>query len=119
MSNTNMELNIDLLMQQGLSAHQTGKLQEAETCYKNILQNQSNHPHANHNLGILSISLNNSKNALTFFKRAIQSNPYIEQFWASYISTLINEGQFIDAKKAIKKAQKKPLNLYHYSVTRY
>ena len=107
MSNTNMELNIDLLMQQGLSAHQTGKLQEAETCYKNILQNQSNHPHANHNLGILSISLNNSKNALTFFKKAIQSNPYIEQFWASYISTLINEGQFIDAKKAIKKAKRK------------
>ena len=35
-----MELNIDLLLQQGVSAHQAGNLQEAERCYKNILQTQ-------------------------------------------------------------------------------
>jgi hypothetical protein len=54
-----MEPNIEQLMQQGISAHQARKLQEAERCYKNILQTPSTHPHANHNLGILFVSLNN------------------------------------------------------------
>jgi len=105
-----MELNIDQLMQQGISAHQAGKLQEAESCYKNVLQTQSTHPHANHNLGILSVSLNNSENALSLFKRAIQANPNIEQFWMSYISTLTKECQFDNAKQALKKAKKKGLS---------
>jgi thioredoxin-like negative regulator of GroEL len=56
-----MELNIDLLLQQGVSAHQAGNLQEAERCYKNILQTQSTHPHANHNLGALYVSINKSE----------------------------------------------------------
>ena len=63
-----MKPSIEKLMQQGISAHQAGRLQEAEKYYKNILQNQSNHPHANHNLGILSVSLNNSDNALNSSK---------------------------------------------------
>ena len=107
MKGMNMELNIERLMQQGISAHQAGKLQEAENCYKNILQTQSTHPDANHNLGVLSVSLNNSKNALALFKKALQANPNVEQFWTSYISTLINELKFVDAKQAIKKAKRK------------
>ena len=104
-----MKPSIEKLMQQGISAHQAGRLQEAEKYYKNILQNQSNHPHANHNLGILSVSLNNPDNALNLFKRAIHANPNIDQFWMSYISTLIKEHQFDDAKQALKKAKKKGL----------
>tara|TARA_B110000503_G_scaffold90844_1_gene137303 strand:- start:118 stop:267 length:150 start_codon:yes stop_codon:yes gene_type:complete len=33
----------------GVSAHQAGQLQEAEHCYKNIIQTQSAQPHDNNN----------------------------------------------------------------------
>ena len=61
MKDIDMELNIEQLMQQGLSAHQAGKLQEAEHYYKTILQTQSTDPHANHNLGVLYVSINKSE----------------------------------------------------------
>ena len=110
MKGMDMELNIERLMQQGISAHQAGKLQEAESCYKIILQTQSTHPHANHNLGALYVSMNKPETALILFKTALQVNPNIEQFWMSYISTLINERQFTDAKQALKKAKRKGAN---------
>tara|TARA_B110000503_G_scaffold96275_1_gene144830 strand:+ start:312 stop:629 length:318 start_codon:yes stop_codon:yes gene_type:complete len=102
-----VEFNIDLLLQQGISAHQAGNLQEAERCYKSILETQSTHPHASHNLGALYVSINKSEAALNLFKTAFQVNPNIEQFWMSYISTLINERQFTEAKQALKKAKRK------------
>jgi protein O-GlcNAc transferase len=105
-----MELNIDLLLQQGISAHQAGNLQEAERCYKNILQIQSTHPHANHNLGALYVSINKSETALNLFKTALQVNPNIELFWISYINALINERLFTEAKQALKKAKRKGAN---------
>ena len=105
-----MELNIDLLLQQGVSAHQAGNLQEAERCYKNILQTQSTHPHANHNLGALYVSINKSETALNLFKTALQVNPNIELFWISYINALINERLFTEAKQALKKAKRKGAN---------
>ena len=105
-----MELNIDLSLQQGISAHQAGNLQEAERCYKNILQTQSTHPHANHNLGALYVSINKSETALNLFKTALQVNPNIELFWMSYINALINERQFTEAKQALKKAKRKGAN---------
>ena len=110
MKGIDMELNIDLLLQQGISAHQAGNLQEAERCYKNILQTQSTHPHANHNLGALYVSINKSETALNLFKTALQVNPNIELFWISYINALINERLFTEAKQALKKAKRKGAN---------
>ena len=105
-----MVLNIDLSFQQGINAHNTGNLQEAESLYRTILQTQPTHPHANHNLGALYVSMNKPETALILFKTALQVNPNIEQFWMSYISTLINERQFTDAKQALKKAKRKGAN---------
>ena len=94
-------------MQQGVAAHKEGKLQEAERLYKTVLQAQPQHPDANHNLGLIEVSMNRSGVALPLFKNAIRSNPTIEQFWLSYIEALITERQFEDAKKALKKGKKK------------
>ena len=55
-----MKLTIDQALQQGVIAHKEGKLIEAENLYRSILNNQPNHPDANHNLGVLLLSLENS-----------------------------------------------------------
>ena len=91
-------------MQQGVALHKKGNLQEAERLYRAILKFQPKHPHANHNLGIIAASLNNSKAALTLFKIALEADPEIEQFWISYIETLIKEQKLTNAQQALSKA---------------
>ena len=53
-----MELTIEQVLHQGVSAHKEGKLEEAEKLYRAILQAQPTHPDANHNLGVLAVSVN-------------------------------------------------------------
>ena len=100
-----MELTIEQALQQGIAAHKEGKLQDAERLYRSILQSQPGHPDANHNLGVLAVSVNKTDTALPLFKSALEANPKIEQFWLSYIDALIKEKQFDNAKQVIRQAK--------------
>ena len=102
-----MELTIEQELQQGVAAHNAGNLQEAERAYQAILKSQPKHPDANHNLGLIAISVNEIAAALPLFKTALNVNPNIEQFWVSYIDALVKAKHLKDAKQAIKKAKKK------------
>jgi tetratricopeptide (TPR) repeat protein len=101
-----MELTIEQTLQQGVAAHKEGKLEEAERLYRAILQSQPTHPDANHNLGVIAVSVNKANAALSFFKTALETNPKIEQFWLSYIGTLLTENKTKAAKAAILDARK-------------
>ena len=100
-----MELTIEQALQQGVAAHKEGKLQDAERLYRAILQSQPAHPDANHNLGVLAVSVNKAEAALPLFKTALEANPKIEQFWLSYIDALIKEKQFENAKQVFEQAK--------------
>ena len=102
-----MELTIEQALQQGVTAHREGKLQEAERFYRAILQTRPTHPHANHNLGAIAVSLNKPGTALPLFKTALEANPKVEQFWLSYIDALIKEHEFVTAKNVLEQAKKK------------
>ncbi len=102
-----MELNIEHALQQGVDVHNQGNLPEAESLYRAILQVQPEHPEANHNLGLIAIAVNQSAAALPLFKRALDVNPKIEQFWFSYIGALLKDNQIKNAERAIKMAKKK------------
>ena len=91
-----MELTIEQALQQGVAAHKEGKLQEAERLYRAILQSQPAHSDANHNLGLIAVSVNQTEAALPLFKAALEANPKIEQFWLSYVDALIKGKQFND-----------------------
>ena len=101
-----MELTIEQALQQGVAAHREGKLQDAERLYRTILQSQPAHPDANHNLGVLAVSVNKADAALPLFKTALEANPKIEQFWLSYIDALIQTERFDIAKKIILQGKK-------------
>ena len=100
-----MELTIEQALQQGVTAHKEGKLQDAERLYRAILQSQPSNPDANHNLGVLAVSVKKTDVALPLFKTAIETNPKIEQFWLSYIDALIKEKQFENAKQVLEQAK--------------
>lgn len=101
-----MKLTVEQALQQGIAAHKAGKLQEAENLYRSILQTQPTNPYANHNLGVLAVSMNKSEAALPLFESALEVNPNIEQFWISYIDALIKENQFENGRQALEKAKK-------------
>ena len=64
-----MELTINQKLEQGIEAHQNGKLQEAEQLYKAILSSQPKHPEANHNLGVLAVGVGKIELALPYLKQ--------------------------------------------------
>jgi tetratricopeptide (TPR) repeat protein len=99
-------LTIQQALQQGVAAHKLGQLQEAERMYRAILQIQPNHPDANHNLGILAVTVGKAIDALSLFKNALEANPRVEQFWLSYIDTLMKVDRLGDANEILKQAKK-------------
>jgi tetratricopeptide (TPR) repeat protein len=104
-----MELTNEQALQQAVEAHKAGKLQDAEALYRAILQTQPKHPDANHNLGVMAVSLNKTEAALPLFKIALEANPSQGQFWLSYVEALIKEKQFDNARNVLEQAKKRGL----------
>ena len=102
-----MELTLDGALKKALDAHRNGHVQEADQFYKAILKAQPTHSEANHNLGILNVSLGNMENALLLFKKALETRPSEAQFWLSYINALIKLERLFDAKAVLDQAKEK------------
>jgi thioredoxin-like negative regulator of GroEL len=100
-----MELTIEETLHQGVSAHQEGRHQDAERFYRSVLLSQPSHPDANHNLGVLAVSFNQTEAALPLFKTALDANPNIEQFWLSYIDALTKTNQVDTARIALERSK--------------
>ena len=100
-----MELTLDQALQKGIEAHKAGKVQEADRYYTAILKADPKHPDANHNMGLLAVSIDKVEEALPFFTTALEANPNIVQFWLSYIDALIKLNKMADAKVVIDKAK--------------
>ena len=93
------------LLQDAIAAHQGGDLNEAEQLYRAILGIQPSHPDANHNLGVLNLSLNKVESALLLFHSALRVNQASEQYWLSYIDALIKLNRLEEARAAVAAAK--------------
>ena len=100
-----MELTLDQALQKGIDAHKAGKAQEADRYYTAILKVQPKHPDANHNIGVLAVSIGKVNEALPFFKIALEANPSISQYWLSYIDALIKLDRKAEAKAVFDQAK--------------
>ena len=100
-----MELTIQQALQEAIQAQNQENFQKAEEFYRAILGSQPEHPEANHNVGLIAIVTNNIDAALPLFKRALEANSKIEQFWISYIDILIKLKQFETAKGILVQAR--------------
>ena len=100
-----MELTVKQALKQGIAAHKEGKLQDAERLYRAILLSQPKHPDANHNLGILAVSVDQVDLAIPLFETALEANPTIEQYWLSYINALIRQRKIELATKVLEKSR--------------
>ena len=101
------KLTIDQALQQGIEAHKSGQLQEADRLYTSILKAQPKHPDANHNMGVLAVGVGKVEQALPFFKTALEASPAPPQFWLSYADALIQLDKLADAKAVLDQAKSK------------
>ena len=102
-----MELTLDQALQKGIEAHKAGQVKEADKYYTAIIQARPKHSDANHNMGVLAVGVGKVKEALPFFKIALESNPITAQHWLSYIDALIKLNRIVDAKAAFDQAKEK------------
>jgi len=102
--------NIEQTMQQAITNHQSGLLQDAERLYRAILQVQPNHPDANHNLGVLALQMKRSVASIPHFKVALETISNVAQYWLSYIDALIQAGQTEAARQALNHARQVGFN---------
>ena len=52
-----MDLTLAEALERGIAAHREGQLEDAERFYKAILSVQPNHSDANHDVGVLAVSV--------------------------------------------------------------
>ena len=102
-------MTLEQTLQAAIIHHKASELENAEQLYRSILSEQTNHPDASHNLGVLLKQDDKADIALPFFKIALESNPDQGQYWISYIDTLIHLQQYDAAQNVLNQGQAKGL----------
>ena len=100
-----MKITVDQALKKGIEAQEVGKAREAGNYYAAILKLQPNHPDANHNMGILAVSIGKINEALPFFKTAVEVRSNTRQFWLSYLNALMELNRFDEAHEMLEKAR--------------
>jgi protein O-GlcNAc transferase len=102
-------LTQDQSLQQAVTQHKAGQLQDAERLYRAILKTQPKHPDANYNLGMLAVQVKQPAAGLPHLKAALEANPSQRQYWLSYIEALIQTGRTDVARKVLMQGRRRGL----------
>lgn len=78
-----MSSSISQQLQTGLELHRSGRLQEAESYYKSVREQEPQHPDAWHLLGVLAHQVGNNERSVELVEEAIKRNPDIPDFYVT------------------------------------
>lgn len=56
-----------------------GKLEEAESCFLSVIEEDSKNKVAYNNIGVVAYSMNDLEKAFDYFARSLQEDPYFEE----------------------------------------
>lgn len=96
--------SVNETLQMAIHYQQAGKLQEAETICKQLLQNQPNQPEAIHLLGLFAYQMGRNKNAINLIENAIKINPGVSSYHYNLGVVLGASGDLEKAAKAYQQA---------------
>lgn len=97
--------DVENLLDQAIAAHESSDFKTAFHLYREILTEDQNQPDANHNCGALLAQLGLLDDALIFIQNAVNSNPYVHEYWVSLIDVLIRLNRYDDAASAMEQAK--------------
>ena len=98
------------LIQEANSAQNSDDLKRAEQLYFQVLDADPLNPDANHNLGILYLSVNLSKQALPLLRTALEAHPEFEHYWVSYFHGLCYNRQFSEGRAIVAAGKENGLS---------
>jgi uncharacterized protein (TIGR02466 family) len=101
-----MEMDINQKLQQAITTHKEGKLEEAERLYLDILKIQPMHAVTHNNLGVILKKARRLEEAEISFKKAIESKPDYADAHNNLGNTLKRFGRLEEAEESFKKATK-------------
>ena len=101
-----MKLTADQKFKLAITTLNKGKLQEAESLYREVLQIEPNHLAANHNLGVLLQNIGKLEEAESCYKKVIKLKPDFAEAHYNLGITLKKLDKLKDAEESYKKAIK-------------
>ena len=90
--------------EQGLKLHQAGRLEEAQTCYRQALESQPDYHLAHFYLGECLLDLGEQEEAVAAFDRALAREPGLAAAWNNRGLALIALGQDGEAEASFARA---------------
>ncbi|MGA8146357.1 MAG: tetratricopeptide repeat protein [Gallionellaceae bacterium] len=91
-------------IQEAFEHHQAGRLLQAESIYRQILQVERDHPDALHFLGVIALQSGNYESAVGLIGRAIRANPSDPICYINLGNTLKGQGRLDAAVENYQKA---------------
>jgi len=98
------------LVQEADIAQNADDLKRAEELYLMALDEDPQHPDANHNLGILYLSVNLSEKALPRLRKALDVHPEFDHFWVSYFHGLVYNKMFAEGQEILEAGKENGLD---------
>lgn len=96
-------------LRRAIAHHQAGRLEYAESMYRDLLKIHPLNVDANHNLGVLALQMNKAAEGLPYLRAALEADPKQSQFWFTYITALIESGQLKEAGQVLAQGQQQGL----------
>lgn len=104
-----LEQDIALVLQTALEHHHKGEFDDAEALYRAILDAKPQHADVLYNLAVLLGQTDRPRDALPLFEQLLGYQPQNGQYWAAYVSALIDAGETAAAWLALEMGQKQGL----------
>ena len=95
---------INGMLAKATEMHKAGQFAVASKLYEAVLNLQSDHADANHNMGLLKLDMGDDLDALPYLQAALRADTTIAQFWLSYIKVLIKLERLNDASRVLDLA---------------
>jgi predicted O-linked N-acetylglucosamine transferase (SPINDLY family) len=87
--------------------HQAGRLAEAESIYRAVLQADADHPGATYNLALVALQNGRAGEALPVLQRALQREPGHVAHWLNCAVALAGTGQLQAARRLLLQARQR------------
>jgi predicted O-linked N-acetylglucosamine transferase (SPINDLY family) len=90
-----------------LEHHRSGRIDEAESLYRMVLDARPGDGDISYNLGLIIYRRGQYAAAVPYFEVAVGANPNQGQYWSSYIEALTNSGEISAAWIVLEMAQQR------------
>ena len=98
------EQTLQALFQEGLQAHQAGRLADAEAAYRQILGLDENHADTNHLLGVIAHQVGDHEASVELISKAIQASPSAPAYHCNLGNALYELGRLDEAAASQRQA---------------